>query len=104
MRRMVLVAALVLFGGCFFGSKMKAIAPQMTEAQVVAQLGRPDGIRKIGDFTVYTYANKMVSGWSNARADYNVVFDAQGRVQEYGPGEVRQQPNNTLVIVPVGPL
>ena len=50
----------------------------MTKAQVVAVLGRPDGYKQIEAHEIYRYSNRLSSGWSWDRADYNVVFKNDG--------------------------
>jgi outer membrane protein assembly factor BamE (lipoprotein component of BamABCDE complex) len=97
--------------GCVTGEKMSQLRPGMTKAEVVSVLGGPDGYKRVGDFEVYRYSNRLdrgaadfkraaTSGWSWDKADYNVVFK-NDRVVEYGTGQVRQQSNGTVVIVPV---
>jgi hypothetical protein len=50
----------------------------MTKAEVVAVLGRPDGYKRIEAHEVYRYSNRLSSGWSWDRADYNVVLKNDG--------------------------
>jgi hypothetical protein len=98
------IAAIVLmlpFFGCVTGEKMSWLHPGMTKAEVVSVLGRPDGYKEIAGYEVYRYSNRLSSGWSWDRADYNVVFK-NDRVVEYGAGEVRPKSNGAVVIVPVG--
>lgn len=76
----------------------------MTSTEVRRVLGSPNGVHTIEGHEVYVYSNRLISGWSYDRADFNVVFD-QGHVTEYGPGEVRQGPRpQTVIIVPLKPL
>ena len=66
-----------------------------------AILGRPDGYGSAGDTEAMTYSNRLMPGWSwGDTADYNVVL-TNGRVSAYGPGVVRQNYPNVLVIVPL---
>lgn len=97
----LLLAGVALSSGCAYGKKMQELRPEMSREEVVGKLGNPDGVRQVGDFTVYTYFNRLVSGWAWDRADYHVIFDAQDRVVEYGPGEIRVRENNTVLIVPL---
>lgn len=99
--RSVAVLVLLVLAGCAMGPRMQSLYPQMTEAAVVSLLGRPDGARAYGDYTVYTYANRLMSDWSWDRADYHVVMDTQRRVVAYGPGEIRTAQNGVVVLVPV---
>ncbi len=73
----------------------------MSAAEVRSILGRPDGFRSVEGYEVFQYSNRATSGWSYDRADYNVVF-RDGRVVEYGAGEVRpgERPG-TVVIIPL---
>jgi len=79
---------------------MSSLRPGMTKAQVVGVLGQPDGYRKIENQEVLSWNNRLSSGWARDRADYNVIL-TEGRVTEYGQGQVRPKQNGTLVIVPL---
>ena len=63
-------------------------------------MGKPDGVRQSDNYEALGYTNRMMSGWSWDRADDSVIL-RDGRVVEYGAGEVRQ--NNpaisTLILV-----
>lgn len=103
LRIAILFVGLAVMGACAYGPKMQQLRPNMDQEQVEDRLGSPDGVRRIGDFTVNTYANRLMSGWSWDRADYHVVFDANGRVSEYGPGVIRTgRGPNVVTIVPIG--
>ena len=67
---------------------MRSVDTGMTTSDVRQILGTPDGVRSVEDHEVYVYSNRRMSGWSNDKADYSVVF-SEGRVIQYGPGEVR---------------
>jgi hypothetical protein len=88
--------------GCVTGERMQAIREGMSRDQVVSMLGNPDGFQRAGEYEALRYTNRLISGWSWDRADYNVILKG-GRVVEYGAGEVRQRdPNvNTLILVPL---
>ena len=85
------------------GEKIKHLNIGMTRAEVVKMLGRPDGVQKSEEYEALKYAHRLVTGWAWDRADYNVILK-EGRVVEYGPGEVRikKGPTSILLIVPVG--
>lgn len=90
-----------LFSGCVTGEKITRISTGMTTGEVRQILGHPNGVRMVEGHEVYIYSNRLISGWSYDRTDFNVIFEA-GRVTEYGPGEVRQGPRpSTVIIVPL---
>ena len=85
------------------GEKIKHLNIGMTRTEVVKMLGRPDGVQKSGKYEALKYAHRLVTGWAWDRADYNVILK-DGKVIEYGPGEVRvkEGPTSILLIVPMG--
>jgi hypothetical protein len=97
----VLVATAVLMG-CATGERMQSVREDMSKDEVIRLLGNPDGFRRSGDYEALRYVNRLISGWSSARADYNVILRG-GRVVEYGPGQVRQPDPHigTLILVPM---
>ncbi|WP_263081866.1 outer membrane protein assembly factor BamE [Endozoicomonas sp. Mp262] len=80
----------MLLTGCVTGEKVASINPGMSQNEVVQVLGKPDGFRQSGDYTIYKYTNRLISGWSWDRADYSFVFKDTHLV-EYGAGEVRER-------------
>ena len=86
----LLCIMLIAAVGCATGEKMTRLSPGMSQADVFGTLGRPDGFRTEGDFTVLKYTNRLISGWSYDRADYFVIIK-DDKVTEYGPGEVREK-------------
>lgn len=98
--RIVLFALLALtLVGCATGEKMRRLDTGMSRQAVERQMGRPDGFSEQDGYQVLTYKNRLMSGWSWDRADYQVLLK-EGRVVQYGPGVVRQNPSSTgLVIV-----
>ncbi len=85
---------------CAHGSKMKNLQPHMTRQQVIQNLGKPDGYQTYGDYEVLKYSNKLMSGWSWGRADYYAILK-NGRLVEYGTGEIREKENDVIVLVPL---
>ena len=60
-------------------------------------MGPQEGYKKIGEFEVYSYYNKIMNSWTWDRADYHYVVK-DGRVVEYGTGEIRQNRATGLVL------
>jgi hypothetical protein len=102
LKSFALLLCLVLVG-CMTGEKMSGLHPGMTKAEVVQRLGRPDGFKVVSGCEVLSYNNRLASGWAWDRADYNVVV-CNGRVTEYGQGQVRPKANGAVVIIPLRPL
>jgi hypothetical protein len=101
--KIYLIAASMMFilAGCFHGEKISRISPGMTVQELYAEMGKQEGYRKIGDYEVYSYYNKLISGWSWDRADYHYIVK-DGKIVEYGAGEIRQnQANGVVFIVPL---
>jgi hypothetical protein len=96
----VLIAFVV--SACVTGERMQSVRDGMSKEEVISHLGNPDGLQRVGDYEALRYTNRLISGWSWDRADYNVILKA-GRVVEYGPGQVRQRDPNvsTLILVPL---
>ena len=102
MKRIILAGLCLAIVGCATGEKMRRLNTGMDRQAVERQLGRPDGFSEQEGYQVLTYKNRLMSGWSWDRADYQVLLK-DGLVVQYGPGEVRQnQPNTGLVIVAPG--
>lgn len=73
----------------------------MKVEQVKSIVGAPEGYKKIGKYEVYSYYNKLISGWAWDRADCHYLFKDKELVQ-YGAGEIRQKQNTgAVVIVPL---
>jgi len=83
------IAGSLLLAGCATGEKMRRLDAGMDRQTVEMQMGRPDGYSEQDGYQVLTYKNRLMSGWSWDRADYQVLL-RDGRVVQYGPGVVRQ--------------
>ena len=93
--------AALLLSGCVTGDKVRGgIREGMTKDQVISTLGQPDGFKRSGDAEALQYTNRLISGWSWDRTDYTVILE-NGHVTQYGPGQVRQEGPNLLIVVPV---
>ena len=87
--------------GCVTGDTVRqSVHEGMTKQQVIAAMGNPDGFKRAGEYESLTYTNRLISGWSWDRTDYTVVLK-DDRVVEYGPGQVRQEGPDLLVLVRV---
>lgn len=98
MRAIISALILLLLTSCATGEKVRAgVSEGMTKAEVIELLGKPDGFKRDGTIEALQYTNRLISGWSWDRTDYTVILD-EGRVVEYGPGEVRAAPTGGFVI------
>jgi hypothetical protein len=88
--------------GCFHGEKITQVQPGMSIEEVKSIMGPQEGYKKIGEYEIYSYYNKLISGWAWDKADYHYIVK-DGKVVEYGAGEIRQNQNTGVVfIVPLG--
>ena len=99
MKLLVSLAIATMLSSCVTGDKVRqSIHEGMTKEEVISALGNPDGFKRAGDYESLSYTNRLISGWSWDRADYTVILKS-GLVVEYGPGQVRQEGPNLLVLV-----
>lgn len=101
-RIMIAILLFAVVSGCATGERMQEVREGMAKEQVIDILGQPDGFQRKGEYEALRYTNRLISGWSWDRADYNVILRNE-RVVEYGAGEVRQNDANTgtLILVPL---
>lgn len=97
-RYLVVLVAILSLAGCFHGELITRVQPDMAIEDVKAIMGPQEGYRKIGDYEVYSYYNKLISGWAWNRADYHYVVK-DGKVIQYGAGEIRQNQNTGVVFI-----
>lgn len=102
-RMMLLVAILGLLSACVTGERIVRLEPGMNKSQVIDVMGRPDGFKALDGYEVLRYTNRLISGWSWDRADYNVVMK-DGKLVEYGAGEVREKQVGTNTILFLTPI
>lgn len=96
-----LTCMLFVLIGCATGEKVRGgIREGMSKEQLIATLGQPDGFKRSGNEEALEYANRPISGWSWDRTDYTVIL-TDGKVSQYGPGQVRQEGPNFLIVVPI---
>ena len=101
--RRTFLIGLATLAACATGEKATQLREGMTQAEVEAILGRPDGYQHVGDYVGYQYTNRLISGWSWDKADYFAIFN-KGRLTQWGPGQVRpgNGPNvGTLIVIPI---
>jgi hypothetical protein len=91
-------AVFFLFIGCFHGELITRVQPGMSIEEVKSVMGPQEGYKKIGEYEIYSYYNKLISGWAWSRADYHYIVK-DGKVVEYGAGEIRQNQNTGVVFI-----
>ncbi len=101
MKNFVMIIILVSLVGCATGEKMSRLTEGMTKSEVIDVLGDSDGFQRLGDYEALKYNHRLVTGWAWDMADYNVIVK-DGKVVEYGQGQVRvKEMNNILFLVPL---
>ncbi len=90
MKLATVILVTALLAGCISGHQVRALDPGMTQDEVTQILGKPDGFKQRGEYITYKYTNILISGWSWDRTDYSFIFK-NGKLIEYGPGEVRER-------------
>lgn len=98
--RMILVFmfSMSLLTSCFHGEQIRRVQPGMSIDEVKSIMGPQEGYKKIGEYEIYSYYNKLISGWAWDRADYHYIVK-DGKVVEYGAGEIRQNQNTGVVFI-----
>lgn len=81
------------------GEKITHLGPGSDRADVLLQLGRPDAMRIVGDYQVYTYLGRHWKRRSLSRTDYTVILK-DGKVVEFGPGRAQREGLHSIAIVP----
>ena len=74
LRQMPALVLLVALAACATGERMQGVGEGMSKDDVIARLGNPDGFQRSGDYEALRYTNRLISGWSWDRADYNVIL------------------------------
>jgi len=96
--QIVFLLAFISLVGCTHGEKISRVHPGMPVEGLHSIMGHQEGYKKIGDYEVYSYYNKLISGWAWDRADYHYIVK-DGKVVEYGAGEIRQNQNTGAVFI-----
>jgi hypothetical protein len=103
MKMMFLALSVVsLLSACTTGEQMSRLEPGMTRQQVVGILGRPDAVRSNGPYEQLEYTHRLITGWSWDRSDFKVILK-DGRVVEFGHGEVRDRTPQVVYMQPNAP-
>lgn len=102
MRLLSAIVLVVILASCATGELMSNLRPGMNKEEVTRVLGSPDGFQSRGEYESLKYSHRLVTGWAWDRADYFVIL-RDGRVIEYGTGEVRikDMNSNILFLVPL---
>lgn len=96
------LAATVMLSACHTtGAKITHLYTGNSEMEVRDTLGRPDAVRVVGDYEVYTYLHRHRGLLTLRHTDYTVVME-NGKVVQFGPGLARREGLHTVVIVPPG--
>jgi len=96
------LAFFFILTGCATGELMSRLRPGMPKQEVIQTLGSPDGYQARGEYEALKYSQRLVTGWAKDRADYFVILK-DGKIVEYGTGEVRVKDSNSniLFLVPL---
>ncbi len=95
------ISVVFLFSACTTSEKMSRLERGMTRQQVVGILGRPDAVRSNGPYEQLEYTNRLIP-WSGDRSDFNVTLK-DGRVVEFGHGEIRNTSPQVVYMQPNAP-
>lgn len=100
-RFLAMITTLFLLSGCITGETVRGdIQEGSSKELVISKLGNPDGFKRYGEYEALLYTNRLISGWSWDKTDYTFILK-NGKVVEYGTGEVRQNGPNMLVLIPL---
>lgn len=101
MKYLVVVALLaVALSACrTTGEKVTYLGPGSDRADVLLALGRPDAMRVVDDYQVYTYLGRHRKRRSLGHTDYTVILK-DGKVVEFGPGHAEREGLHSITIVP----
>lgn len=84
-----------------FGNKFEKLELHMSVQQVEKVLGKPDREARHGDYLIWSYLKRLISGYGDHRADYYVVFREE-KVMDYGAGSVQViDKGGAITIMPI---
>lgn len=98
MMKLLLCGLLLLTGCATMRSEIAGLQEGMDRAEVMHRLGKPDGFKRHGEYEALEYSHRLVTGWAYDRADYYVILK-DGKVVEYGTGQVRVKQMGSMVII-----
>ena len=81
------------------GTRITHLYTGNSQVEVRETLGRPDSVRVLGDYEIFTYLARHHSLLSLHHTDYTVVMK-DGKVVQFGPGVAQREGLHTVVIVP----
>lgn len=90
MKYIVAFVIMILISSCATGAKVTNLDPGMSSEQVIQTMGKPDGYQQRGEYKIFKYTNRLISGWSWDRTDYIFIFK-DDKLVEYGAGQVRER-------------
>jgi hypothetical protein len=76
--------------GCEWGDKICKLKKGMSEDRATSIMGKPDRVRKRGEYVVFRYEDRPIGGYSSERVDHYVIV-RNGLVVDYGIGEIRRE-------------
>ena len=84
-----------------FGNRFEKLELHMSTQQVEKVLGKPDTEARHGDYLIWSYVKRLISGYGDHRADYYVVFRGD-KVMDYGAGNVKViDKGGAITIMPI---
>lgn len=84
-----------------FGNRFEQVELHMTTQQVEKLLGKPDTEARHGDYLIWSYVKRLITGYGDQRANYYVVFRAD-KVMDYGAGSVKViDKGGAITIIPI---
>jgi len=84
-----------------FGNRFEQVELHMTTQQVEKVLGKPDTEARHGDYLIWSYVRRLITGYGDQRANYYVVFRAD-KVMDYGAGSVKViDKGGAITIIPI---
>lgn len=101
------LTVIVLSFGCTPGQQIKRAHIGMAKQEVIHSAGQPDTSKKVNEWEVLNYHDKLTSewswknGWSTYKGDYHFIFK-DNRLTAWGKGDVTayQTSDGTISLLP----